>query len=472
MAENKEKSEFIFDPKEALSFENEGLNKIREEIKKEIQKLLSGEKEYISLPKEVSEVLSREEIDSLEARGVVFAAFNKDHPLGGLYIKDYFTSSLDLLPTRIATNIHNQIYATTLLVGISGLVNDPSILETPKELSGLERRYMNSRVVAVNSGEGWSKSYLMPDGKFVLPGFDCTAIQYSQAAFEGMVVSRDDDKLTIFRPDENARRFQNSCQKLSMPEIPVEQFIQSVKACAQNNKKFIKDGGKLYIRPFMMGLDGGTGVKPAKNYIFAVEASPYGEYMKVEDAEDAVTGIDVKIVEMERPSFGKDKVAGNYAPTFPLKVEATTEGFQDILLVTEHGTIQECSSCNVFFVKKEADKFIFRTPSVEYDNILPGITLKSLIALLKDPKIQKELGTKIEVMEYRLNQNMIRNMHGAFGTGTAAGITKIKRFQMQHGENIIFQDQETYQLIDKIYNLLQKLRRGEIEGYEDWVMEI
>ncbi len=484
MAKKREKSEFIFNPQEALAgteaiLEIEDIEQLRFEIAKEINKLLSGEKNSICFPKIITDLLTREEIEALENKGVNFASYSDNHPNGGLYVKDYFHSSLeksiaekDSSPLIIINNIAGEIYATGFLSGTSGLITHPPILETPEELSGLKRMPMNSMAVAVHSGENWSKTHILPDGKFVLPGFDCTAIQYSQAAFEGMVVSRDGDKLTVFRPEENAERFQNSCRKLIMPEIPIEQFLESVKACAQNNKKFIKDGGKLYIRPFMMGLNGGTGVKPAQKYIFAIEASPYGEYMKVEDSEDPVTGIDVKVVKMERPSFGKDKVAGNYAPTFPPKVEAFNEGFNDILLVTKIGVIQECSSCNVFFIKKEADKFIFRTPST-MDNILPGITRKSLITLLRDPEIQKELGVTIDLMsDYRLNQNMIQNMHGAFGTGTAAGITKIKRFQMQHGENIIFEDQETYQLIDKIYNLLQKLRRGEIEGYEDWVMEI
>ena len=190
MVKIREKTEFVFNPQEALAgteamIETEETEELRYEIIKEINKLLSGEKLSVCFPNIITDLLTREEIEALETKGINFASYNENHPNGGLYVKDYFNSSLeksilerDSSPLIIINNIAGEIYATGVLVGTSGLVTHPSILETPEQLQGLKKMPMNSMIVAVNNGEGWSQSYLMPDGKFVLPGFDCTAIQY------------------------------------------------------------------------------------------------------------------------------------------------------------------------------------------------------------------------------------------------------------------------------------------------------
>lgn len=459
----------------------------RNSIAAQIRFLMSGNQTAVSFSPDILQSLTREEIASLEAEGIVFSGVSIEHPEGGIFVKDLFRKSLEIEPESLdpvqqvqkETRLKSlqAINAVSFLRPATGLITRRPSSKIPDNLQGLPRIATNSLAAAVYKDGQWSDTHVLPDGEWLSEGFDSTANNYGQAAFEGMVASKKNGRITIFRPEENATRFIKSCCNLKIPPISVSQFIQAVMAAAKNNTEFVPEGGKLYIRPVVIGLKGGTGVKPAKQYLFAVEVSPFGEYIPPAREEASVEtsqfpGIDIKCVTFRRSDSSRDKVAGSYAPVFPLKEKAKAEGFQDILLVTPEGRLQECSSSNFFTVKRKGDTFQIFTPTL-VENILPGITRKSLLQLLRDPKVQAQLKRKIKVFDQLiLPEARLMKATGAFSSGTAAGITNIRKITNRKGVEKVFDDTETQAFIKDLYDLLSRVRRGEVEGYENWVKEL
>lgn len=460
-----------------------------------INQVRRGEITNAIFPVDIIRRLTREEIASMETEGIVFSGINDEHPDGGIYVKNEAQSSLGDRPERIRHGTLQAILVTGVLKGVTGLITRPPIDKVPDDISGLKRFPMNSLVAATYKDKKWTQSHVHPDGEWIRGGFDDTSSQYGQGCFEGMVASGDggevplvrdgievdfdNGKITLFRPEENAKRFIKSCKRLGMPPVSVNQFMQAVIAAVKNNKKLIPKDGKLYVRPFMVGLRGGTGIKPAEQYIFGVEVSPFGNYISADsegiDLEKELPGSKIKAIVYERPDYGREKVSGNYATLIEEKEKAKEEGYNDLLLLTRDGKIQECASNNFFLVSRDKSRenlFHFHTTSLEA-NILPGITRKSLLTLLRDPAIQAKLGANIEVHDDKIvNEYLVHSSHGAFGTGTAAGISNFRTVRTLQGKEVSYDDHETQQLIKKVYDLLQDLRRGKVPGYENWVMEV
>src|SRR5688572_21432854 len=110
-----------------------------------------------------------------------------------------------------------------------------------------------------------------------------SVLHYAQEIFEGMKAYRlADGTMALFRPDANAKRFNDSARRLAMPELPEEMFIEAVRQAVQADRDWFPEieGGSLYIRPFMFANEAFLGVRPAKKYKFIVILSPAGNYFK------------------------------------------------------------------------------------------------------------------------------------------------------------------------------------------------
>lgn len=467
--------------------------------------LLRGEVEEVIFPSRILTAITSEEIASYETQGLVFDGIDESHPEGGIFVKGLAPSVRPLLAARAqgrevkSQHILEQIRkltavrATRVLQGVAGLVTEPPSEKIPDDISGLPSIPVNSMCAAVYKNNKWSKTHVFPHGRWIVPGVDNATIQYGQAGFEGMKATifpeqRIDvvnGQIHLFRPEENARRFAKTCIRLGMPPISVNQYIEAVKLAVLRNRNFIPDGnGSLYIRPYMMGLSGGTGAKAATEYVFAVQVSPFGKYLKpsnvTAEKENTLAGISTLAVVCPRGEAGRDKAAANYSIMFAKKKAAKEKHYDDILLMEEdeNGELfdTECGTSNFFVVEKEKGEdgeitFKLQTTSLT-ENILPGVTRKSLIELLKDPKIQQRLRRKIVVDDG--GKVMVKNLKkadGAFSTGTAAGINNITSITV-NDEQYSFTDEETQKFIFDLYGLLQDALKGNIEGYTDWVMKI
>ena len=156
-----------------------------------------------------------------------------------------------------------------------------------------------------------------------------TCLHYGQEAFEGLKAFRGvDDKVRIFRLEENAKRLQSSCDGIMMPQFPIEKFEEAMKKCVQLNAEFIppfESGASLYLRPLIIGTGIRVGVSPADEYLFLVFATPVGPYFK--GGFQANPYVITRKYDRAAPlGTGTYKVGGNYAASMRPHTEACQGG--------------------------------------------------------------------------------------------------------------------------------------------------
>lgn len=258
-------------------------------------------------------------------------------------------------------------------------------------------------------------------------------LNYGQAVFEGMKAFRipnagqPEDRIMLFRPDENARRFERSARRLVMPPVPVERFIKAVEEVVRRNKRFVPnhDTGSLYIRPVMIGSGEVLGVDPAPSYTFYIYVQRVGEYRK-EGGGRFIVLDDTDRVALH--STGNIKAAGNYAGTLLPREVAKKKGYTDVLyLDSRHGQfVEELGSSNFFAVY---DDNTLVTPDLD-GSILPGITRDSVI------EIARHKGWAVEERPAGI-QEVLAHAKEAFFTGTAASIQPIRMIHYNNTNHTI-----------------------------------
>src|SRR6202012_2819378 len=108
-----------------------------------------------------------------------------------------------------------------------------------------------------------------------------SAIHYGQSIFEGIKAYKDrDGRPFIFRPYENFRRFNISAERMMMPVVPEEIFIEGMRRLIEIDQEWIpmKSDYSLYIRPFLFATDETIGVHASGKYKFMILLSPTGPY--------------------------------------------------------------------------------------------------------------------------------------------------------------------------------------------------
>ncbi len=274
-------------------------------------------------------------------------------------------------------------------------------------------------VVEFNDGR-WGPPVIQPYGPLPLQP-SITSLHYGISAFEGLKAHRaPDGGVLLFRPRDNARRFQRSAARLVMPEVPEPLFLEGIRELLRVDERWVplSGSGALYIRPVLFSVDPRIGVKAAERFLFVVFTFPFGAYFG--------SPVDVFVTRRYVRAFpggtGDTKPAGNYAAALLAELEARSQGCQSVLWLDglERRYVEECGVMNVFFVLD--DRVV--TPELS-GTILPGVTRESIITLLRDE------GRKVE--ERRISIDEVVAAHGegrlreSFGTGTAATVTHIRR---------------------------------------------
>lgn len=273
----------------------------------------------------------------------------------------------------------------------------------------------------------WQRFDLLPYGPLQLD--PCSKVlHYGQEIFEGMKVFRHpDDSIHMFRPEMNARRFNLSAKRMAMPEIPVDQFLQACEVICAYSKNAVpkRFGESLYLRPFMIATEVGMGIKPSKQFLFVIVASPSGSYF----SGDAVrVYIERDEIRSAPGGIGFAKTGGNYAASLNSYDKTIKLGCDQTMWLDafEHKYIEEMSGMNFFAVIDGA----LHTPTLA-DTILDGITRRSIIDLAE--------ADKIKVVQKRLSIDEV--LHGikegrcteAFVCGTAAVIAPVASFLDKDG---------------------------------------
>ena len=325
-----------------------------------------------------------------------------------------------------------------------------------------------SPVMASSSYENgkWGPLEILPYGPITMYP-TAKVLHYAQEIFEGMKAYRVAGKGPyIFRPDENHLRFNRSAERMAMPHIPSDIFMDAVKEVTAYSANFVprRSGESLYLRPFMFASEETLGIKPSEKFKFMVIASPSGAYFGKD------TGLSVLIERENSRAFpggtGFAKTGGNYAASLLSSIKAKQHGFVQTLWLDgrDKKYIEEMSGMNFFAVINGE----LHTPELN-DSILDGITRKSLITLARD------LGIKVferkMVIEELIADIKAGRCTEAFACGTAAIITPInylaeitdERYPVAHPEGKM-----GLELREK----LLAIQEGRSPDSYGWVMEI
>lgn len=306
----------------------------------------------------------------------------------------------------------------------------------------------------------WNDPQIVPFGDLLMsPAM--LSLHYGQAVFEGMKAFwMSDGNINIFRPHKHASRLNKSLERMCMPAISEDLFIQSLRALVELDKEWIPtaEGSSLYIRPLVFAYEARLGVKVADHFKFIIMNSPVAAYqakpyrLKVED----------KYVRTAEGGTGFAKCAGNYGGAFYPTQIAREEGFDQILWTDhkEHEYIDEVGMMNVMFMIKGT----LVTPQLS-TAILDGVTRDSIVTLAKD------MGVPVEQRRVRLNEIEKGLKNGdvteAFGAGTAAVVAPIAVINI-HGEDLTIPvaGPESFQL--QVKQKLNNIRMGLEPDLHGW----
>ncbi len=206
---------------------------------------------------------------------------------------------------------------------------------------------------------------------------------YGQEIFEGLKAYRTaDDTVQLFRPDCNAKRFQDSADRLCIPKIPVEDYIQAVETLVDVDRDWVphSDGASLYIRPFIFANDVGLGVHASKHYIFCIICAPSGAYY-AEGINPVRIYVEDEYIRAAPGLTGFTKCGGNYAASIKAGELAEEQGYAQVLWLdgVEKKYVEEVGSMNIMF---KIDGKVYTAATV--GTVLPGVTRRTCIQLLKD----------------------------------------------------------------------------------------
>lgn len=288
------------------------------------------------------------------------------------------------------------------------------------------------------------------------------AIHYGQSIFEGLKAYRyEDGSINVFRPEEHAKRLNISAERICMPEIPEQLFLDGLQTLLEIDKEWIpKDKGKsLYIRPVMFATDQVLGVAPSQTYKFIILTSPVDAYY----SGDVKVLVEEEYVRAAEGGTGFVKVAGNYAASLLPAKKALAKGYNQILWTDckEHKYIEECGTMNVMF--QIGDTIV--TPQLS-TSILSGITRKSILELAKHWGYKTE-ERKISIDEI-VEAHAKNQLNDAFGTGTAATITHISHIGYKGTDYNIPAD-KTREFSMRVQEYFTKLKHGEVEDFMNWM---
>ena len=315
------------------------------------------------------------------------------------------------------------------------------------------------RFVANFKDGAWDEGGLPTDANITMN--ECAGVlQYAQTCFEGMkAYTTEDGRIVCFRPDLNAARMAQSCERLKMPVIPEEKFVEAIVETVRANAAWVPpfgSGASLYLRPYMFGSNPVNGVKPATEYQFRVFATPVGPYFK-----GGVRPLTVRISDFDRAAprgTGHVKAGLNYAMSLYAIVDAHEQGYdENIYLDSATRTcIEETGGANVIFIKGNT----LVTP--KSDTILPSITRRSLLQVAKD-----YLGMEVEEREVKITE--IGDFEECGLCGTAAVISPVGKI-VDHGTEYTYAGFGPK--IQKLYDTLTGIQMGRIEAPEGWIKVI
>jgi branched-chain amino acid aminotransferase len=308
----------------------------------------------------------------------------------------------------------------------------------------------------------WSTGELVQDDNITIH-MASPCLHYGQEAFEGMkAFETKDGRIVVFRPEENWKRLQKTSERILLPPISKEMFIDAVTKVVSANKKYVPPygtGASLYIRPLIIGTGAKVGLGAAEEYVFLILVTPVGPYYK--GGLTPVKALVITDYDRAAPDgVGDCKVGGNYAAGLPGAEYGKKKGYPVVLYLDpkEKKYVDEFGTSNFIAIKGNT----YITPKSK--SILESITNKSILEIAKD------LGMSVERREVDINEISEFDEIGA--CGTAAVITPISSINYNGKEYRFTGDENAGPKISELYRNLTGIQYGDIEDKFKWLLEI
>lgn len=272
---------------------------------------------------------------------------------------------------------------------------------------------------------GWHDGKLQPYGPFSLDPAT-QVFHYGQELFEGLKAYRQSSgSIVMFRPQANAARFNSSCRRMAMPQLPEETFVHALELLVTQDRDWVPEGeGKsLYLRPFLIATQRGLGVNhPSAEYLFCVIASPAASYFG--EGKTVKVWLSEDFTRAAPGGTGAVKCGGNYAASFAAQQQAVEKGCDQVVWLdaATREWVEEMGSNNLYFVYGSGTSARLVTPELT-GSLLPGITRDSLLKLAPTLGIPVEEG-RVSVAQWR-EDSASGVLTEVFGCGTAAVVTPI-----------------------------------------------
>jgi branched-chain amino acid aminotransferase len=318
---------------------------------------------------------------------------------------------------------------------------------------------------AVDYRDGeWQTPQIVPYGDMAVSPAN-SALHYGQAIFEGMKAYKNaDGQIALFRPTDNLQRLNASAERMCMPTIPEELFMQGLTQLIRLDADWVPNtpGSALYIRPFMFATDGFIGVRPSDSYRFMIFTCPVGLYYN----KPLRVRFEEKYVRSAEGGAGYAKNAGNYgAAMYPTKL-AQQEGYNQLIWTdsSEHRYVEESGTMNAIFI---IDGKVV-TPALS-TSILDGITRRSILQLARDwgMTVEERKVSATEIMAAQANGTL----QEAFGVGTAATIAPISVIGYQ-GHDYELPTPGPGSFSQRMGAALSDIRTGAAPDAHGWMVEV
>jgi len=326
-------------------------------------------------------------------------------------------------------------------------------------------RSFSDHMLSVDYQNGeWQTPQIIPFGDITFsPAM--MSLHYGQAIFEGMKAYKSESgEILIFRPEENLKRLNKSAERMCMPAVPQEIFMEGLSELLRIDSAWIpaKEGCSMYIRPFMFSTDGYVGVSPSKGYRFMIFTCPVGAYY----TKPIRVRVETKYIRAAHGGVGFSKNAGNYgASLYPTKL-ATDAGYDQIIWTdaSEHKYVEEAGTMNLMFV---IDEKLVTAPTG--DTILDGVTRKSVIQVARDFGMQvEERQLSIKELTEGITSGRVQEV---FGAGTAAVIAPISTIGYD-GVDYELPERATDAFSRRVFSEIDNIKTGKIADARGWVMKI
>ena len=296
-----------------------------------------------------------------------------------------------------------------------------------------------------------------------------SALHYGQSIFEGLkAYHQPDGSVALFRPDQNAARFQRSARRLAMAELPAEVFLESIRLLVDADRDWVskRPGESLYLRPLEFATDPFLGVRPSTTYLYLLFASPAGNYFPG-PVRPVSVWLSTEYVRAAPGGTGEAKCAGNYAASLLAQVQAAEQGCDQVVWLDalHHRYVEEMGGMNLYFVRSDGR---MSTPPLT-GTLLPGVTRDSILTIGRD------LGLDVEESPISTDEWEAGCADGSisevFACGTAAVVTPVG--EVKHaGGHFAVADAQPGAVTMKIREALLGIQHGTAPDPHGWMHRV